>query len=432
LTQPRTDLSQDEIPRKWYNILPDLPEQIPSYKDAETGKAMRNLPGIYTKTASQLEFSENRWIDMPSEVTDQYVRHGRPTPLIRAHNLEEVLRTPARIYYKCEDLPPVGTFKTNTAIPQAYWAMKEGYHRTVFSGSTQTRTKFVHTIAARMFGLTPTLFMTRIECEKNREQVFFLRHMLEADLVESPSRRTETGLKTLSENPNHQGTRIIMEDEVLEEVRQHKEAVVVVSSFLNHVLLTQTIIGLELQRQLELIDERPSVLVASVGSGSHLHGLIAPFMRDRKTKGLIRFLAAESETSSKLANGKYGYVTRQGPLALFRVKAYECDWKTTPPPIRGRGIQTRNTAPLLSFLRHLGIIDTRVYSKDETLIQGAAKLFLQTEGRLLAPESAYAIRAAIDEALDARKGRDKTVIVASISGTAYLDFGEKKAYSGPG
>ena len=427
----RIDLSQDDLPRTWYNILPDLPESLPPHKDVESGKEIRRLPNTFTKTASELEFSEKRWIKIPEKVLEAYINIGRPLPLIRARRLEEFLKTPARIYYKCENLPPGGTFKTNASLPQAYWAMKEDYKRTVFGGTATTRTKLIHAFAARVFGLTPTLFMTRSDCEENRDQVFFIEKMLGADLLRSPSRRTETGRKLLKKNPNHPGSIATVREEVAEEAKQSEDAVAIISSFLNHVLMTQTIIGLEVEKQLEQIDEEPNILVASVGGGSNFYGLIAPFMGNylKKRLGNVKFLAVESETSSKLTNGNYEYVSMRRPIADLWVKTYEFASEAPMPPIMAEGIQTRNTAPLLSFLRHLGFIDTVVYPKDEKKIFEAARIFLQTEGCLLAPESAYSIRAAIDEAIEAKKRREKKVIVVSVSATTYLDFGEKERYT---
>lgn len=427
----RTDLSPDEIPKEWYNILPDLPSPMPAYKNVETGKDVTELPRAYTKAASELEFSDQRWIKIPELVVDAYINCGRPTPLMRAERLEKFLKTPARIYYKCEDLPPSGTFKTNTAIPQAYWAMEEGFKRTIFGTGVATRTKFGFLFASNLFNLKPTLFITRSDLQHNNEQVFFLEKMFGADLQGSPSSRTETGRKLLAENPNHPGSRDTVGREVLEEIMKSNDAVTLTSSFLNHVIITQSIVGLELQKQLQSIGEKPNVLVASVGSGSNISGLITPFVRDFFKKKLedIKFLGAESETSCKLTRGKYEYVTRQGPLSQISIKAYQYQWPGEPFRIKGQGIQTVNTAPILSFLRHLGIVESRAYPKDEKAVLEASRIFLQTEGRLLPLPSAYAIRAAIDEALEAKKNGEKKVIVASLSATTFTDFGEKSAYA---
>lgn len=429
MSRERIDLSQDDIPRAWYNILPDLPESLPSYKDVESGKEIRRLPNTFTKTASELEFSEKRWNKIPEKVLEAYKNLGRPLPLIRARRLERFLKTPARIYFKCENLPPGGTFKINASLPQAYWAMKEGYKRTVFGGTATTRTKLIHAFTARVFGLTPTIFMTRADCEQNRDQVIFLREMFGADLLESPSNRTETGRRLLKENPNHPGSSDIIGMEVEEETRQSEDGVSIISSDLNSNLLTQTVIGLEVKKQLELIDEKPDVLVASVGSGSNFYGLTAPFMKERLTKLKdLKFLAVESETSAKLTKGEYKYVPLEWMPGLL-VKTYEFGWETHPPPIKGIGIQTKCAAPLLSFLRHLGIVDTAVYPKDERFVFDTARIFLQTEGRLLAPESAYPIRAVMDEAIEAKRKGEEKVIVVCVSGTLYLDFDEKERYT---
>lgn len=433
LKTDRTDLPQEDIPTRWYNLLADIPRPLLSYREIETGKEVKRLPATYTRSVSQLEFSEERWIPVPDDVLTAYVHCGRPTPLIRAHHLEKFLETPARIYYKCEDLPPAGTFKMNTAIPQAYWAMKEGYKRTIFAGSVGTRTKFAHAFAAKLFNLTPTIFMARADSAQNLDQVFLLKRMFEADVFESPTSRTEIGRKLLRENPNHQGSRTITEREVVEEAEQCEDGVTISSSFLNHVLMTQTIVGLEVKKQLDLIGEEPNVLVASVGAGSHLFGLIAPFVKDIvKGRLKVKLLGAESETSSKLTSGTYDYAppgqTAEGAMDGLLAKIYRLSWETPPVPIKAVGIQTQNASPLLSLLRHMGIIDTRVYPRDEKAIFEAARIFLQTEGRLLAPESAYAVRAIIDEALEVKKTGREAAMVVSVSGTTFLDFGEKNGY----
>lgn len=428
----RVDLPLDEFPRKWYNILPDLPEPLEPYMEINSCNKIKGLPQTYTRTASELEFSDKKWIKIPDAIVSAYIHCHRPSPLIRAHRLEAFLKTPARIYYKCETLPPVGTFKINTALPQAYWAKKEGYRRTVFSGSTATRTKFAHLFASKMFGLNSTIFMKRAECRQHREQVFFIKNMFGADLLESPSGCTKMGRKALKLDPDHPGSSEILWQEVYEETSENEDAVTVANSQLNHVLMTQTIIGLEVEKQLKLIDEQPNILIAPLGSGSNFFGLIAPFIRDFIGNKItdVKFLAVESETSSKLTTGKYIYVSmNKRAIPNLLMKTYDLNWEKSPSPINGRGIQTKNTAPIVSLLRHLGFIDTIVYPKDEKSVFEAARIFIETEGHLLAPESAYAIRAAIDEAVKAKKRSDKKNIVLSLSGTSFLDFGEKMKYA---
>jgi tryptophan synthase beta chain len=426
LNRNRVDLSVDDLPNKWYNILPDLPSPLPTYKSTQTGETMRGLPDAFTRTASSLEFADHRWIEIPEPVLEAYIESGRPTSLIRAHHLENFLQTSARIYYKCESLLPTGSFKSNAALPQAYWAMKEGKRRTVVAGEAGVRTKFAHAYSARRFGIKSTIFLTRAECQKDNAEIFYLRDMLEAELIESPSTRTEIGRKVLAENPNDQGTPRVRDAEVREEVISNKDSVAVSSSFLNHVLMTQTVIGLELRTQLDKIGERPNLLVASTGSGSNLFGLVAPFVRDRVRGDLdVRFLGAESETSCKLTTGVYDYTSRPGPFADILLKTYRSDWTIPPPLIRARGIQTQTTAPILGLLRHSGLVDTHVYPSDEKAIMEAIRIFLRNEGCLIAPESGYTIKAVIDEALEAKRKGEKPTIVASVSATAFLDFGEK-------
>jgi len=427
MIEERIDLTQDDLPRKWYNILSDLPDDLPAYIIKKTGKEAKSLPEAFSKTASKLEFSKKRWIDIPDEVASAYIRIGRPTPLMRASRLEKFLKTPARIYYKCEDLRPIGTFKANAAFPQAYWTMKDGHSRVVYPFSPK-RTKFLMALAANHYGLTPTIFISRADAQEYREQYLYLRDMLRVDLEMSPSSRTEVGRGILKASPDHRGSSGIVSKEVFEEATMNDDAVIINPSFFNHVLMTQTVSGLEVEKQLEAIDVKPSVFIALVGGGSNFYGLIAPFVRDRLNGKLhdVKFLAVESETSAKLTNGEYKYVSSQWMPGLLG-KMYECGWETRPPRIKA-SIQGKNTAPLLSFLRHLGLVDTVVYSKDEADIIDAAQVFLRTEGFLIAPEAAYSVRAAIDEAHKAKKTGDKSVIVMSISGMTYFDFREKTRY----
>jgi len=316
------------------------------------------------KTVSDLEFSDNPWITIPDPVLNAYTYFGRPTSLFRARRFEQFLNTPAQIYYKCEDLPPGGTFKYNTFLAQAYWAKKEGYQRIVFTGSFTTRTKFMFAMAAKFFGLTPTLVLPRAECEKNREQIYFLEKMLGVDLLKSPSTRTEAGRKFRQENPNHPGSSASIKAEILEEIRQNDNTIGGIASFLNHILLTQSIIGLEMDTQIKLLDETPNMIIASVGSGSHLGGIMAPFMKNnlKRKLDLVKILAVESETSAKLTNGTYAYFPMQrtsvSALDRWAIKIYRLDVDGPLSPITAKGIHTKTTAPLLSFTRHLGLIDT--------------------------------------------------------------------------
>jgi len=306
--------------------------------------------------------------------------------------------------------------------------MKEGYSRTVFTGSSSTRTKMAHAYAAKYFGLTPTVFMPRNDAEENPEHVRYLSEMLGADVHLSPSKRTMVGRKALSDNSDQSEVMDIVRNEVKEEAEK-PEAVAVISSFLNHVLLTQTIMGLEAEKQISSIGEEPDLIIAPVGGGSNFYGWAAPFIGGKLRKETdVRLLAVESETSAKLTHGRYGYVRLQSPASSIFGKTYEFEMETPRPEIMGVGIQTINTAPLLGFLRNQGYIDTVVYPRDEKTVFEAARTFLLTEGRLVAPESAYAVRAAINEALRFKRSKEENVILLSVSATTNIDLGEKQRY----
>ena len=420
------NLPVDDIPREWYNIVLDLPEPLPHTKDPEAGPSLKALlPKMYTKTSLELDASTERWIKIPEEVLDLYIQIGRPRPLYRATRLEEYLKTPARIYYKREDLAPTGSFKMNTTVAQSYFASKEGFRRlAVETGAGQTGTAFAY--SAKAFGLECTIYFVRFAYNLKPFRATFMK-MLGAEVLPSPSKKTEIGRKYLEKDPDHQGSIGIATSESLEDARNREDTVATVGSSKNHVLLTQTIIGLETKKQLESIDEKPDVMTSCVGGGSNFYGFIAPYLRERlkgRMKG-IRFLASESEAAPRLTRGEYRYDFAEPSKSTPMVKMYTLGVDTSLPLIRGEGIRSSGTAPILSMLRDKGIIEAVAYPRDEKAVFEAARTFLQVEGFIVAPESAYAVRAAIDEALKAKKKNEEKVITFNISGSGYLDF---KAY----
>ena len=417
------NLPAEDMPTEWYNIVPDLPEPLPPAKDPEKGPSrIALLPKMYTKTSLKLDASRERWIKIPQEVWDLYVHIGRPRPLYRATRLERYLKTPARIYYKREDLAPTGSFKMNTAIAQAYFASEEGFSRlAVETGAGQTGTAFAY--SASVFGLKCTIYFVRFAHGMKPDRVTFMK-MLGAEVLESPSNRTEIGRKYLSEDPQHPGSIGIATAESLEDAIRRDDTVATVGSSKNHVLLTQTIIGLETKKQLESIDEKPDVMVSCVGGGSNFYGFIAPYLMERlggRTKG-IRFVAVESEAAARLTKGEYRYDFSEPSKTTPLAKMYTLGVDTPLPLIRGEGIRSTGTAPIISLLRYRGLIDTAAYPKDEIAVFDAARTFLLVEGFLVAPESAYAVKAAIDEAIKAKERNEEKVIAFNISGMGYLDF----------
>lgn len=413
----------DDIPTEWYNIVPDLPEPLPPAKDPEGGPSLKDdLPKMFTQTALDLDKSTERWIKIPQEVLDIYIQIGRPRPLYRATRLEKKLETPARIYYKREDLAPTGSFKMNTTIAQAYFAAKEGYKRlAVETGAGQTGTAFAY--SAKVFGLDCTIYFVRYAYNLKPDRATYMK-MFGAEVIPSPTNRTSVGRSYFDKNPNHPGSIGIATAETLEDARNRADTVATVGSAKNHVLLTHTIIGLEMKKQFESIGETPDVMVSCLGGGGNFYGFIAPYLRDRIKGDLpnIRFLAAESEAAPRATRGEYKYDYTEPSKTTPLAKIYSLGVDTPLKNIRAEGIRSSGTAPILSMMLDKGIVESVAYPIDEKAVFEAARTFLQAEGFIIAPESAYGVKAAIDEALDAKEKNEEKVIVVNISGMGYLDF----------
>ncbi|HJX23541.1 MAG TPA: TrpB-like pyridoxal phosphate-dependent enzyme [Candidatus Bathyarchaeia archaeon] len=426
MTLDRVDLSQDQMPRNWYNILPDLPEPMPTFKEPVDGPpSIENLKNLFTKAALDLEFSDKRWIKIPQEVLELYLRTGRPRPLYRARRLEKYLKTSARIYYKREDLAPTGSFKMNTTIPQTYYALKEGYREiSVYTGAGQTGTAAAY--AAALLDIKCTIFWVRHAYNLKPDRITYNK-MLGANVIESPSNKTETGRSYYRRDPNHPGNLVLATAESFEYALKKDDAIATWGSRMNHVIIHQSIIGLETKKQLELIDERPDVLISCVGGGSNFSGLTFPFIKDHLNKKLegVRFLGVESEVAPKLTRGTYRYDFAESSKMTPMMKMYTMGVDTPLPTIRAEGIRTNSISPALSLLRSEGIIEAVSYPADEVAVFEAAKTFLEVEGVLVAPETSYAVRAAMDQAIEARRKKEEKVIVVNLSGSGYLDL---KAY----
>lgn len=417
-------LSPDEIPKEWYNIIPDLPEPLPPPKDPEEGPSrLELLPKIFNPICLEQEVSTQKWIPIPDEVIELYIRAGRPRPLFRAVGLEKALKLPKniRLYYKSEFYSPTGSHKVNTAIPQVFYARKRGYERVVTeTGAGQWGSALAY--AASMLGLKCTVYWVRAAHDMKPERGIYMRS-LNADVVPSPSNRTETGRKLLEENPNHKGSLSIAISEAIEDVLSSEKSVYCLGSVLNHVLLHQTIIGLETMKQFEKIGEEPDLMIGCLGGGSNFGGFVLPFVREViKGKKRTRFLAAQSESAPNLVKGEYRYDFGDHAEKTPLLKMYTLGHKHVGSPIYAEGLRYHAAAPIVSLLRHLGFIEAVAYPTDERAIFEAASIFLRSEGFLPAPESCYAIRAAIDEALKAKKEEKGMVIAFNISGHGFLDM----------
>lgn len=417
----------DELPDKWYNILPDLPEPFPPPKEPDDGSSrMEFLAKTMIKECLRQEMSTERWVPIPEEIRELYIHMGRPRPLYRAKGLEKRLGLKkVRLYYKREDLSPTGSHKTNTAIAQAYYAWKEG--KTTLAtetGAGQWGTALSY--AARLLGLDCVVFWVKSVYDWKNDRKTLMK-LFGAKVYASPSKETKMGREILSKNPDSPGSLGIAISEGLEYTETHEGSVYCLGSVLNHVLMQQSIIGLETIKQFDLIDEKTDLIVGCLGGGSNFGGIALPFIGEvLKGKRQCEFLASQSLAAPNLVKGEYRYdfgdVAEHTPL----LKMYTLGHKAEMPPIKADGLRYHAAAPVISLLRHHNLIKAVAYPEDEKLIFEAAQMFLQSEGWLPAPESSYAIRAGIDEALKAEKADVEKVICMNISGHGFLDLSAYK------
>lgn len=418
---PQFSLLPDELPDRWYNILPDLPEPLPGPKDPESGPSrVAQLPKLLIGTCLQQEMSSERWVPIPDNLRQLYLRAGRPRPLFRALGLEKTLGTPARLYYKAEFYSPTGSHKVNTALAQAYYAREEGFERlTTETGAGQWGTALAY--ACALTGLKCTVYWVRAVYRWKPERLGFMQ-MLGADVHASPSNRTASGRKLYAQDPEHPGSLGIAISEGLEDAQDDPKAVYSLGSVLNHVLMHQTIIGLETQKQFEKAGDYPDLVVSCLGGGSNFGGFALPFMGDVLTKGKkVRFIAAQSQAAPNL-QGEYRYDHADHAEITPLLKMYTLGHTAKLEPIKGDGLRYHGCSPILSLLRHLGYIDTVAYPADEKHVFGHALTFLRAEGFLPAPESAYSVCCAIDEALKCKETGEAKTIAFNISGHGFMDI----------
>lgn len=411
------NISTEDIPTSWYNILPDLPTPLPPPKGDEQ---LKLLPEMMILECLKQESSPDRWIEIPDGIRQLYLQAGRPRPLFRALNLEKALGTPARLYYKSEFYSPTGSHKVNTALAQAYYAREQGCERlTTETGAGQWGTALAY--ATSIVGLKCTVFWVRA-VYKWKHSRRNLMQIYGAKVNASPSDLTEVGKLLVKDNPDHPGSLGIAISEGLEDAKNDPKAVYSLGSVLNHVLIHQSIIGLETQLQFEMIDEYPDVMISCLGGGSNFGGFVIPFVGDVLTKGKkIQFIAAQSEAAPNL-QGTYRYNFADYAKLTPQLKMYTLGHMFEMPPIRGDGLRYHGCAPIISLLRDEGYIDTVAYPVDEKYVFEKGKLFTQTEGFLPAPESAYSIACAIDEANKCKESGEEKVIAFNVSGHGFMDM----------
>ena len=414
-------LDENEMPKYWYNILPDLPEPLPPPLHPVTKKPVKpeDLKPIFPKALIEQEMSNERWIKIPEEVRDVYAL-WRPTPLIRAVRLEKALKTPARMYFKYEGVSPPGSHKPNTAVAQAYYNAKEGIERlTTETGAGQWGSALC--FATKLFDLKCTVYMVKV----SYYQKPYRRVLMETwggEVIPSPSDRTEVGRKILEKDPDNPGSLGIAISEAIEDAVKNENTNYSLGSVLNHVLLHQTIVGLEAKKQLESIGEKPDIIVGCVGGGSNFAGLCYPFIKDAQKDG-IKIIAVEPKACPTLTEGvyKYDYGDTAGLTPLLKMFTLGHDF--IPPPIHAGGLRYHGDAPTLCLLVKHGIIEPRAVRQIPTFEAGV--MFARTEGIVPAPETNHAIRVVIDEAIKAREEGEEKVILFNFSGHGLLDL---KAY----
>jgi tryptophan synthase beta chain len=413
----------DEFPNKWYNIMPDLPEPLPPPKEPETGPSrMEYLGRTMIKECLGQEMSSQSWISIPEEIRELYIHMGRPRPLYRAKRLEKSLGLKkVKLFYKREDLSPTGSHKTNTAIVQAYYAMKEG--KTTLStetGAGQWGTALAY--AAKLLNLNCVVFWVRSVYDWKIDRKTLMK-LLGAKVFASPSKETKMGKEILSKTPKSPGSLGIAISEGLEYTETHENSVYCLGSVLNHVMMQQSVIGLETIKQFDMVDEKPDLIIGCLGGGSNFGGIALPFIGEvLKGKRKCEFLAAQSAAAPNLVKGEYKYdfgdVAEHTPL----LKMYTLGHKSDMVPIRADGLRYHAAGPIISLLRKHNIVKAITYPIDEKAIFEAARIFVQTEGWLPAPESSYAVRAGIDEAVKAEKAGGEKTICMNISGHGWLDL----------
>jgi tryptophan synthase beta chain len=416
----RVMLSAEELPAAWYNVRPDLPAPLPPPLSAQTGRplAPADLERLLPAALAEQEFSVERWIEIPRAVREGLAL-WRPTPLVRARRLEQALKTPARIYFKDESCSPPGSHKANTAVVQAYYARQEGIRRLVTeTGAGQWGCSLA--LACAMFDLKCRVFMVKLSFEQRPYRATMMR-LWRAEVVASPSPETETGRRARGDDPDSPGSLGIAISEAVETASGDAATKYAMGSVLNHVMLHQTVIGLEARRQLELAGERPDVIIGCIGGGSNFAGLAFPFLADKLGGRPIRLVAAEPRACPSLTRGRFRYDLGGTTEATPLVKMYTLGHDLVPPRILAGGLRYHGVAPLVSLAASLGLVEARALHQTPCL--DAARLLAATEGIIPAMETSYAVRAAIEEAERCRETGTAECIVFCLSGHGLCELG---------
>lgn len=419
--QKRFILPENEIPRQWYNIVADMKNKPLPILNPKTKQPITvdELSEIFSRACSEQELNDkDAWIDIPEPVRNQY-KNYRSTPLVRAYELEKALDTPAHIYFKNESVSPIGSHKMNSALAQAYYCKQEGVTNiTTETGAGQWGTALSY--AAKIFGLELAVYMVKV----SYHQKPYRRSIMQtfgAQVIASPSMSTRAGKDILTKNPTYQGSLGTAISEAVELARQTPNCKYVLGSFLNHVTLHQTIIGLEAEKQMQMAGEYPDIVIGCFGGGSNFGGVTFPFMRHTILEGKkTEYIAAEPAACPKLTRGvfQYDFGDEAGYTPLLPM--YTLGHTFAPAHIHAGGLRFHGAGTIVSQL----IKDGLMYGVDVPQLESfeAATLFAQTEGIIPAPESAHAIAAAIREAKKCKEEGKSKVILFNLSGHGLIDM----------
>ncbi len=420
-------LPEKEIPFQWYNIVAELPNKPMPILHPATKQPIKeeDLYPIFAKELSHQELNRtDLWVDIPEEVREKYKIY-RPTPLVRAYELEKALDTPAHIYYKNESVSPAGSHKLNTALAQAYYCKKEGITNiTTETGAGQWGTALA--LAAKFFGLELTVYMVKI----SYEQKPYRRSLMQlwgAQVIPSPSNTTKAGQKILAERPNYMGSLGTAISEAIELATEKPNCKYTLGSVLNHVSLHQTVIGLEAEKQMEIAGEYPDIVIGCFGGGSNFSGISFPFIRHNIRNGKkTRFIAAEPTSCPKLTRGifEYDFGDEAGYTPLLPM--FTLGHNFAPAHIHAGGLRYHGAGTIVSQLMKDNLMEAVDIDQLDSFKAGL--LFAQTEGIVPAPESAHAIAATINEALKAKEEGTPKTILFNLSGHGFLDMSAYDQY----
>jgi len=418
-------LGASEMPREWYNILADIPGGPTPVLHPQTLQPIspQDLTPLFPMGLIEQEVSSERWIKIPEEILD-VLSIWRPTPLVRARRLEKHLGTPAHIWYKWEGVSPAGSHKPNTAIAQAYYNKKEGIKRLATeTGAGQWGSALC--FAGQLLGLEVMVYMVRV----SYDQKPYRRMMMETwggKVVPSPSPLTEPGRAFLKQDPNSLGSLGIAISEAVFDAATREDTHYALGSVLNHVILHQSVIGLEAKKQLEKANEYPDVVIGCCGGGSNFGGIVVPFMYDKINGKQVRGVAVEPAACPTLTKGQYAFdygdTAKMAPVA----KMYTLGCEFVPAGIHAGGLRYHGESPIVSQLVNQGLCEAVAYKQKEVF--EAALTFARTEGHIIAPESAHAVKAVIDEANRAKAEGKERVILFNLSGHGHFDLASYDKY----